>query len=59
MKREKTGTILIILGVLAWPVGLFILKWEPVPNVLIPHLCLVIPGVYLRGSKIMKKLKGQ
>jgi hypothetical protein len=54
--REKTGTILIIMGVLVWPVGLYILKWEPIPNVLIPHLLFVVPGVYLRGFKRLKGL---
>ena len=58
MDRQKTGTIMIILGVLFWPIGLFLLKWKPVPNILIPHLLLVIPGVYLRGSKILRKIRG-
>ncbi len=56
MDKGKIGTILIIIGVLVWPVGLFVLHWEPVPNVLIPHLCFVVPGVYLRGSKLLKRL---
>ncbi len=61
MEREKIGTALLILGVLAWPVG-FLLKAtvlpgiRPVPDILIPHLLGVVPGVYLRGSKILKKL---
>jgi len=61
MEREKIGTILLILGVLAWPVG-FGLKAtllpgiQPVPDILVPHLLGVVPGVYLRGSKILKKL---
>ncbi|MFQ5888266.1 MAG: hypothetical protein ACE5HY_06180 [Candidatus Hydrothermarchaeales archaeon] len=56
MEREKVGTILLVLGVLAWPVGLS-LGVKPVPNILIPHLLGVIPGVYLRGSKIIKRLR--
>ncbi|RMF89184.1 MAG: hypothetical protein D6733_06815 [Methanobacteriota archaeon] len=55
MEREKIGTVLIILGILAWPVGLS-LGIKPVPNILVPHLLGVIPGVYLRGSKILKKI---
>jgi hypothetical protein len=57
MKQETIGILLIILGVLAWPVGLYA-GFEPVPNILVPHLCLVLPGVYLRGSKILKRVKG-
>ncbi|MBU2560197.1 hypothetical protein KKA03_04805 [archaeon] len=57
MDREKTGTILIIIGVLVWPIGVLILHWKPIPNVLIPHLCFVVPGVYLRGSKLLKRIK--
>jgi len=58
MKQETTGLALIILGALAWPVGLY-MGLEPVPNILVPHLCLVLPGVYLRGSKIVKRFKGE
>ena len=47
---------MIIIGVLVWPVGVFILKWEPIPNVLIPHLLFVVPGAYLRGLKRLNKL---
>ena len=56
MDKGKIGTIMIIIGVLVWPTGLFILHWEPFPNVLIPHLCFVIPGAYLRGFKRLKRL---
>ncbi len=60
MERQKLGTILLILGVLAWPVGFFLIGQghdiEPVPDILIFHLLGVVPGVYLRGSKILKKL---
>lgn len=56
MNKEKVGTILIIIGVLVWPIGVLILHWEPIPNVLIPHLCFVVPGAYLRGFKRLKGL---
>jgi hypothetical protein len=54
MEREKLGTILLVIGVLAWPVGLY-LGVKPVPNILVIHLLGVVPGVYLRGSKILKR----
>ncbi|NOZ76944.1 MAG: hypothetical protein GXO65_04560 [Euryarchaeota archaeon] len=62
MDRKTAGTALIIIGVLVWPVGLWVLPAfgihpAPVPDLLVPHLCGVVPGVYLRGSKILKKLK--
>jgi hypothetical protein len=55
MDRERLGTTLLILGILAWPIGLS-LGVKPIPNILIFHLLGVIPGVYLRGSKILKKI---
>ncbi|MFO7967330.1 MAG: hypothetical protein R6U44_07005 [Archaeoglobaceae archaeon] len=55
MDRRKIGLILIILGVLAWPVGIF-LEVETLYT-LIAHLCGVIPGVILRGSRILAKLR--
>jgi len=58
MKQETAGLVLIILGALAWPVGLYV-GLDPVPDILVPHLCLVLPGVYLRGSKILKRVKGR
>jgi hypothetical protein len=62
MEREKVGTVLLILGVLAWPVGYFFKltlfpNIKPVPDILIPHLLGVVPGVYLRGSKILRRFK--
>ena len=61
MEREKIGTILLILGILAWPIGLSLRSIgypiRPVPDILVPHLLGVVPGVYLRGSKILRKLK--
>jgi hypothetical protein len=63
MEREKLGTILLILGVLAWPVGFFLISQgfdiKPVPDILVPHLLGVVPGVYLRGSKILRKIRKQ
>jgi|Deesub1362A_J573_1020465.scaffolds.fasta_scaffold00451_9 hypothetical protein len=53
MDRKSIGMILIILGVLAWPVGLFVLSLEK-PQTLALHLSLVLPGVYLRGLKYLK-----
>jgi len=55
MKRRTAGTILLILGVLAWPVG-FALK-KPTAVILPFHLLGVVPGVLLRGSKILNRLK--
>ncbi len=55
MERQKLGTILLILGILAWPLG-YGLKVKPIPNILFFHLLFIIPGVYLRGSKILKKI---
>lgn len=54
MNRKKLGLILIILGVLAWPVGLFILNLEKHETLLI-HLSMVIPGVYLRDLKYLRR----
>jgi hypothetical protein len=61
LDRKKTGTILLVLGVLAWPVGFLLIRLgfelRPVPDILVPHLLGVVPGVYLRGSKILERLK--
>jgi len=54
MKRRKIGLALIILGVLAWPFGLFVLNLEKHETLAI-HLSLVLPGVYLRGLKYLRK----
>jgi hypothetical protein len=54
--REIIGTVLIFAGVLAWPIGLA-LNLRPAPDILIPHLMLVVPGVYLRGSKILRRIR--
>ncbi|MEE9593852.1 MAG: hypothetical protein V3V92_00465 [Candidatus Hydrothermarchaeales archaeon] len=53
--REKIGLAMIIIGGLIWPIGLSLGK-EPVPDILIPHLLFVIPGVYLRGSRILSRI---
>lgn len=57
MKKKDVGLVLIIIGVLMWPLGHF-LEWTPIPNTLSLHLLFVIPGVFLRGSKILRKLRG-
>ena len=62
MDRVRIGTVLLILGVLAWPIG-FVLKAtvfpgiQPVPDILVPHLLGVVPGVFLRGSKVLNRFK--
>ncbi len=64
MDRKSLGTVLLILGILAWPIG-YVLKAtvfpgiRPVPDILVPHLLGVIPGVFLRGSKVLKRLTGK
>jgi len=56
MERKRLGLILIILGVIAWPAGLFVLNLQKHETLLI-HLSLVLPGVYLRGLKYLKLRK--
>jgi|GEM_PF-3054187 len=62
MDRVRIGTVLLILGVLAWPIG-FVLKAtvfpgiQPVPDILVPHLLGVVPRVFLRGSKVLNRFK--
>ncbi len=64
MDRKRFGTLLLVLGVLAWPIG-YVLKAtvfpdiRPVPDILVPHLLGVIPGVFLRGSKVLKRFTGK
>jgi len=53
--REKIGLAMLIIGGLLWPIGLS-LGYDPFPDILIPHLLFVIPGVYLKGSRILGKL---
>lgn len=38
----------IAIAVLAWPAGLFILKWKAVPNILAVHLFFIFLGIYLK-----------
>jgi hypothetical protein len=61
LDRKKLGTLLLVLGVLAWPVGFILIRFgyniKPVPDILIPHLLGVVPGVFLRGSKILERFK--
>ncbi|MFQ5814902.1 MAG: hypothetical protein ACE5G7_00200 [Candidatus Hydrothermarchaeaceae archaeon] len=52
--REKIGMAMIAIGVLIWPIGLA-LNLTPVPYILIPHLLFVIPGTYLKGSRVFKR----
>jgi hypothetical protein len=55
MDRKKIGTLLLILGILAWPIGFAL---EKAPTTILPfHLLGVIPGVILRGSKILKRFQ--
>ncbi|MFQ5711514.1 MAG: hypothetical protein ACE5GD_07000 [Candidatus Geothermarchaeales archaeon] len=51
MKYSRLGTTLIALGVLAWPIGLWLLKLPAVPHVLTVHLSLVLPGTYFKRKK--------
>ncbi len=55
--RETLGLVMIIVGASLWPIGLFVLQLDPFPDILIPHLLLVIPGAYLKGSKLFKHLR--
>lgn len=62
MDRARIGTVLLVLGVLAWPVGLVLKATvfpdiRPVPDILVPHLLGVVPGVLLRGSKVLNHFK--
>jgi hypothetical protein len=47
---KKIGLLLIVLGVLVWPIGLFILHLKPT-YCLVLHLSLVIPGAVLKHIK--------
>ncbi|MFQ6136094.1 MAG: hypothetical protein ACE5PM_02825 [Candidatus Hydrothermarchaeales archaeon] len=49
MDRKNTGMGLIVLGVLAWPVG-FGLHVDPFPTILFFHLLFIFSGVYLRKT---------
>ena len=57
MDRRRLGLALLVLGGLIWPVGLY-LGFQP-RQILGPHLLLVLGGVYLRGSKIIRRLRDQ
>ena len=57
MDRRKLGLVLLVVGGLVWPAGLY-LEFEP-PEILGPRLLLVLSGVYLRGSKILRRLRHQ
>lgn len=58
--RQRLGTTLIILGVLAW-VPYFVLEfglgWDvPVYPFLTAHLLGVIPGSILRGRGVVRRI---
>ena len=64
MTRRRLGTTLLIIGVSVWPLGwwvlpLFGIDLPTVPHLLVAHLAGVIPGVILRGSKILALLRRQ
>ena len=55
MERKKLGLMLILLGVAVWPIaGVLQIATR---TALALHLSLVIPGVYLRGSRILSFLR--
>jgi len=55
VERKKLGLLLILLGVAVWPVAaVFNIATR---TALALHLSLVIPGVYLRGSRILRFLR--
>jgi len=56
MDRARLGLILIGIGVLAWPVGLFLLNLGTKITLLV-HLSFVIPGALIRGSKIVRRIR--
>lgn len=57
MDRRRFGLALLVVGGLVWPLGLY-LGFQP-QQILGPHLILVLSGVYLRGSKILRRLRHQ
>jgi hypothetical protein len=50
------GLVLILLGASVWPIGLYVLDRPAFPDCLVPHLCLVIPGVVLRRWEFLKRV---
>ena len=64
MSKRQLGTVLLVLGLLVWPLGwwvlpLFGVDLPTVPHLLAAHLAGVVPGVMLRGSKILSWLRKQ
>ncbi|WP_457555349.1 hypothetical protein [Candidatus Pyrohabitans sp.] len=55
MERERLGLILIALGVAVWPVAAVLNITTRTALAL--HLSLIIPGVYLRGSRVFGFLR--
>jgi len=49
MDKKRQGLVLIVIGVLAWPVGIAL---DIAPLKILPfHLAFVLSGVYLRKHK--------
>jgi hypothetical protein len=55
VKREELGLVLIILGVAVWPIA--VVFHIAVRTALVLHLSFIIPGVLLRGSRLLTKLR--
>jgi len=55
VERERLGLILIALGVAVWPVAAVLNITTRTALAL--HLSLIIPGVYLRGSRVFGFLR--
>ncbi|WP_456474899.1 hypothetical protein [Candidatus Pyrohabitans sp.] len=55
MKREKLGLMLIILGIAVWPLAaVFQIAAR---TALVVHLSFIIPGVYLRRSRLLTRFR--
>ena len=55
-KRSIIGLTLILLGVSAWPIGLWVLHLKAVPWVLTFHLSGVIPGFIIKRWDLLKRI---
>ncbi|MEK6590625.1 MAG: hypothetical protein AABZ11_08095 [Nitrospinota bacterium] len=58
MTKKTLGSILIVSGGMVWPIGLW-LQLKPFPYIVIPHIFLIVPGVILRGSRIIQIIKNR
>lgn len=56
MDKKTLGLILIISGGLIWPIGLWF-KFKPFPDIIIPHIILIVSGGILKGNHIIKMIK--